>query len=402
MKFNYKAKTKQGEIQSGVIEASSNEAAIEILQRHDLIVIFLQGTSDIPFYARSLKFFQRVKTKELTMFYRQLAILFEADVSPLESLRILGEQTKNSLFKDLIFKVEKDVKGGEPISQAMAKHPKVFSPFYINVIKAGEVTGKLHDVLKYLANHAEKEYNLTHKVKGAFTYPIAILSMFIIVGTLMMIYVVPQLTSMLMDLGGELPLSTKILIGISDFLKKWILLVIIAVIALIVGIIKFKKTEKGKMFFDVLKLNFPISKTFSRKMYLSRFAENFKTLLKGGIPILQALDITAKVMGNKVYEKIIIEAKEKVRTGETISSSFAGHSKEIDPMVTQMIGVGEKTAQLDNILDKIASFYEQEVDRMVNNMAQLIEPIMILILGAGVGFLVSSILTPIYSISGNL
>lgn len=402
MKFNYQARTKTGEIQTGTVEANSRETAIETLQRHDLLVVFLQEISGIPFYARSLKFFQKVKSKELTMFYRQLAILFEADVSPLESLKILGDQTTNPFFRDLIFQVEKDIKGGEPLSQAMAKHKKVFSSFYINVIKAGEATGKLHDVLKYLADHAERDYNLTHKVKGAFIYPIAILCLFLVVGTLMMIYVVPSLSSMLIEIGGELPITTKILIGMSNFLKKWILLVVLGVIGLIILIIRFKKTEQGVLFFDKLKLKIPIFKDLSKKIYLARFAENFQTLLKGGIPILQALDITAKVIGNKVYEKIVLDARERVRVGETISSSFSAHPKEITPMVSQMIGVGEKTAQLDNILEKVANFYGQEVDRMVANMTQLIEPIMILVLGVGVGFLVSSILMPIYNISSGL
>jgi len=207
MKFNYQAKTKEGESQTGIIEAGSRESAIEILQRLDLIVIFLEKTSAIPFYARTLKIFQKVKVKELTLFYRQLSILFEANVSPLDSLGILTKQIVNPLFKEIISQVESDVKGGESLSQALWKHPKVFSSFYVNVVKAGEATGNLSDILKYLADHAEREYNLTSKVKGAFTYPIAIFAMFLVVGTLMMIFVVPQLTSMIQELGQELPMA---------------------------------------------------------------------------------------------------------------------------------------------------------------------------------------------------
>jgi type IV pilus assembly protein PilC len=340
--------------------------------------------------------------KELTVFYRQLAVLFEANISPLESLRILGEQMKNQLFKELIFEIDKNIKGGETLSQAMGKHPKVFSPFYVNIVAAGEATGKLHEVLRYLADHAEREYNLNGKVKGAFTYPAVIFSLFIVVGALMMIYVVPQLTSMLTEMGTSLPFTTKVLIWTSNFLKKWILLVILFVIGAVIGFLKFSKTDKGIFIIDTAKINIPVFKVLFQKIYLARFAENFKTLLVGGIPILKALEITAKVIGNKIYENIVNEAREKVKVGESITSAFSGYPKQIAPMVTQMIGVGEKTAQLDVILEKVALFYQQEVDRAVNNMTQLIEPIMILVLGGGVAFLVASILMPIYNISSGL
>jgi type IV pilus assembly protein PilC len=402
VKFNYQTKTKEGETQTGVVEAGSKEAAIETLQRHDLVVVFLEGLSEAPIYTRSLKIFQRIKSKEITIFYRQLAILFEASVSPLDALRILAEQTSNQLFKDLIFEVEVDVRGGETLSSAMSKRPKVFSPFYVNVVKAGEATGKLHEVLRYLADHAEREYNLTFKVKGAFTYPMAILSMFLVVGTLMMIFVVPQLTSMLKEMGTELPITTKILISVSGFIKSfWWLLAIIFVGAAL-GIMRATKTEKGRHVIDILKLKIPVFKGLFQKIYLARFSENFRTLLAGGIPILKALDITSTVIGNSVYEKIIQEAKDRVKVGKTIASAFSGYPKQFTPMLTQMVAVGEKTAALEPILDKVALFYQQEVDRMVSNMTQLIEPMMILVLGGAVGFLVASILMPIYNIGSSL
>jgi len=402
MKFNYSARTKKGEIQTGAIEAGSREAAVEILHNYDLVVISLEALSDIPFYARSLKFLQRVKSKEMTMFYRQLAILFEANVSPLDSLKILGSQTKNPLFREILFEIEKGVRGGETISKAMSKHPKVFTTFYVNVVSAGEASGKLHEVLNYLADHAEREYNLNHKVKGAFTYPAAIMTMFIVVMILMMVYVIPQLTGMLEEMGQELPLSTKLLIASSNILKSWFWLISLIFIGIAGATWKFLKTPDGRIIFDTIKLKIPIFKTLFQKIYLARFAENLKTLLIGGIPILKSLDITATVIGNKVYEKIIKEAREKVRIGETISSAFSSYPKRVPPMVGQMIGVGEKTAQLDIILEKIAKFYHQDVDRMVSNMTQLIEPIMILVLGAGTAFLLASILMPIYNIGSSL
>jgi len=402
VRFNYQARTKKGEIQTGVVEAGNRETAIDTLQRHDLVVVFLEEISEVPFYTRSLRFFQRIKSKEIVIFYRQLAILFEANVSPLDSLKILAEQTKNSIFRELIFDIERDVKGGENISDAMAKHPKVFSAFYVNVVKAGEATGKLHEVLRYLADHAEREYNLSFRVKGAFTYPAVIFSLFIIVAVLMMIFVMPQLAAMLEETGQKLPITTRILIGTAKFMKSWFWLVGIIIVAIVVAILRIIKTPKGRETMDVIKLKIPVFKKLYQKIYLTRLAENLKTLLLGGIPILKALDIAALVIGNKTYEKIILEAKEEVRAGKTISSAFSNYPKQITPMVTQMIGVGEKTAELDIILEKVALFYQQEVDRSVANMTQLIEPFMILFLGAGVGFLVSAILMPIYNFAGSL
>ena len=402
MRFNYQARTKQGEIQTGIVEAGNRETAVDTLQRHDLVVVFLEKISEVPFYVRSLEFFQRIKTKDVVIFYRQLAILFEANVSPLDSLKILGQQVKNPLFRDLIFELEEDIKGGEPLSQAMNKHPKAFSQFYTNVVKAGEATGKLSEVLKYLADHAEKEYNLTHKIKGAFIYPITIFTLFIIVAILMMIFVVPQLASMLEELNQELPFTTRVLIGTSEFLKNWIWLILIILIILTIVLAKLAKKEKGRLIVDTIKLKIPVLGLLFQKIYLARFSESLKTLLIGGLPILKALDITADVIGNKVYEGIIKEAREKVKGGDHISSALANYPKQITPMVTQMIGVGEQTGELNNILEKVVSFYQQEVDRTVANLTQLIEPAMILILGAGVGILISSILMPIYNIASGL
>jgi type IV pilus assembly protein PilC len=402
MKFNYQVRTREGKTQTGIIEAGSKESAIEILQRLDLVVIFLEETSAVPFYARTLKIFQKVRVKELTLFYRQLSILFDANVSPLDSLGILSKQISNPLFKEVISEVENDVKGGESLSQALGRHPKVFSSFYVNVVKAGEATGNLSDVLKYLADHAEREYNLTSKVKGAFTYPIAIFAMFLVVGILMMIFVVPQLTSMIQELGQELPMPTRVLIFVSKILRSWLWLIVLIIIGSVIAIGRFAKTPKGRFVLDAIKLKIPIFGGLFKKIYLARFSENLRTLLKGGISILKALEITGSVIGNKIYENIIREAREKVRIGEMMSTSLSNYSKEIPPMVTQMISVGEKTAQLDIILDKIANFYQQDVDRMVGNMTQLIEPIMILILGGGVGFLITSILMPIYNMTSGM
>ncbi len=399
MKFNYKARTKQGEIQTGTVEAMDRGAAVETLQRHDLSVVSLEATSQVPFYARSLKIFERVKPKELVMFYRQLAILFEANIPLLDSLGAVAKQIKNPYFEEILSEVESDVRGGESLSQALAKHKKVFSDFYINVIKSGEATGKLSKVLKYLADHAEEEYVLNSKIKGAFSYPVFILSAFVLIAILMMVYVIPQLTKIFDQVETELPLLTKILIGTSDFFRSWFWLVGIVIVGAVIGLRYWVKTDPGRLAWDHFKLKIPILGKLFKKIYLTRFAENFSTLLKGGLPILEALEISSKVVGNKVFSNLISRAREEARKGGDISTAFERAEKNIPPSAVQMIKAGEKTASLDNILEKLANFYRGEVDRTVNNLTQLIEPALILILGAGVAFLVAAILMPIYNIT---
>lgn len=399
MRFNYQARTKEGEIQTGTVEAGSNETAVKTLQRHGLSVIYLEAISEVPFYARSLKFLQRVKVKELVMFYRQLAILFEANIPPLDALTAMAEQAHNPFFKDILFEIETDVRGGESLSKAMAKHKKVFSPFYVNVIESGEATGKLSDVLKYLADHAEKDYILNSKIKGAFIYPAFILFVFFAVAVLMLMFVVPQITAILIETGGELPFTTKLLIGTSNLLRSWIWLVILVLIAIGVGSRRYLNTIQGREVWDKVKLSFPALGGLFRKICLARFAENFSTLLKGGLPILNALKISGQIVGNKVFEHLIEQATEEVKKGGNISTVFEKDKKNIPIAVVQMMKVGEKTAKLDTILERLSVFYREEVNRTVDNLTQLIEPALIILLGGGVAFLVASILMPIYNIT---
>lgn len=399
MRFNYQARTKQGDIQTGVIEAGNHESAVKILQGHDLAVISLQAESKVPFYARSLKLFQKVKNKELVMFYRQLAILFDANIPPLESLKAIATQVPNPYFKNILFEIENDVRGGENLSSAMAKHKKVFSSFYINVIKSGEATGKLSEVLKYLADYAEDTYKLNQKIKGAFTYPAFILSAFVLIAVLLLVYVVPQLTQILTETGAELPITTKLLIWMSKIIRKWVWLLALILGGATFGFLRYIKTSNGRRRWDEFKLKIPVLGKLFRKIYITRFAENFSTLLKGGLPILKALKISGQVIGNTVYSDLIDQAVEEVKKGGHVSSVFEKDKKIIPPLVVQMLKVGEETAKIDSILEKLADFYQDEVSRTVDNLTQLIEPALIIVLGAGVGFLVASILMPIYNVT---
>ncbi len=399
--YNYQARTKTGELRTGTVEAPSREAAINLLLKNDLFIVSVESAALLPIFSRKIKFLERVKSKEIVVFSRQLASLMEARVPLLESLNSLLKQSSNRLLKETILKISEDVEGGTNLSQALAKHPKVFSNFYINMVRAGEVSGNLEKSLSHLADHLEKEYYLISEIKGALSYPVFILSVFIAAGIVVMTVVIPQLTGVLLEAGQDIPFSTKIIIAMSEFLKGyWWSIPIILGVALVL-FFRAKKTKKGSRFIDKLILKLPVFGKLLKQTYLTRFADNLSTLIKGGLPITKALKITADVVGNTVYKDLFYQVAKEVRGGASISSVLS-RSKEIPPMVTQMVSVGEKTGQLDKILKNISSFYSKEVERIVANLSRLIEPFLILILGGAVAVLVASVLLPIYNLAGGL
>ena len=402
MKFNYQARTTQGEVQTGTVEASNREAAIETLQRYGLTILEIVGEQKGLWASleSGLSWGNRIKSQDIVIFSRQLAVLFDAQVPLVQALKTLAEQSAPGL-KKIIMEIAADVDGGTAFSQSLEKFPKAFSYFYVSVTRAGEASGRLQEVLNYLADHEEKSYDLNKKVKGALTYPIFIVSSLVLVGALMMIFVVPQLTAVLQESGQTLPLVTRVIIGLSNFLKNYWWLGLIIIISAIVGGRHYLKTPAGQANWDKIKLKLPIFGNVFRKIYLARFSENLGTLIKGGIPIIQSLTITADVVGNAVFKDVITRAREEVRKGSTMHSVFSTE-KAIPIMVSQMISIGEQTGKLDVILAKIASFYQKDVDNLVENMAELIQPILILVLGAAAGILVAAILLPIYNLSSGL
>jgi type IV pilus assembly protein PilC len=403
MQFNYSAKTKQGEFQTGMVEAASRSAAIETLQRRGLVILDLKETSSAPLFARQLKIFQRVKQKELVTFARQLSTLVSAQVPLLASLQSLSKQTENEYFRDIIFEIANDVEGGTIFSRALARHPKVFSNFFVNMVKSGEASGNLENSLAYMADYLEKQYYLMNRVRNAMTYPAFILSAFILIAALMMILVIPKLTVFLKETGQELPLLTRAIIWFSDFLRSWWWLLLIIICGGAYYLYHLVKTNPAaRRQWDEIKLKMPIfGKRVFQKIYLTRIAENLSTLIQGGLSILQALQVTSEVVGNMVYQEIIIQAKEDVRVGTALSASLMKH-KEIPPLVYQMVATGEQTGSLDVILKKMSQFFSKEIDSTVDNLSQLIEPLLIILIGGGVAFLVGSILMPIYNIAGSM
>lgn len=395
MKFNYQARNQKGEIEAGSIEASSKEAAVSLLRRRDIFVTFLER-EQIPVYARKITLFERVTTQDLSLFSRQLAIMFKSKVPLIESLESLAVQMGNINFREKILKMSEKIEGGMAFSQALSLYPKLFSNFYIAMIKSGEVSGKLSEVLDYLAEHLEREHHLSAKTKGALIYPSLVLFVILLVVVLLIVVVIPNLQDILTASGQELPLPTKIVIGISDFFVAWGWLVLLGVILIIFGVLKYYSTTEGKAFFDRNFLKVPILNKTLKMVYLSRFAENISTLILSGLPIAQALEIVADIIGNAAYQEIILKARDEVRKGEMISSVLNKYSDFFPPVFVQMVLVGEKTGTLDTTLMNLISFYQQEVDRTVDSLLRLMEPILIVFMGFVVGGVMISILLPIY------
>jgi len=399
MKFNYLARTKNGETQTGTVKAPNQSAALKTLHGNDLVVMKLVSIEKAFFLTKRIKFFERIKRKEIFVFFRQLAILVEADVPLVQSLRALGQQVDNLVFEEVLFNIANDIDGGASLSKAMSKYPKVFSNFCVNLIKTGEVSGSLQESLVYLANYLEKEYYLISRVRGAMIYPAFIFSTFIIVGILVLVMVIPPLTAILTESGQDLPIPTKITIAVSNFTKSfgWIVLLIL----LIVGgfLWRYIVTSKGRFFWDRFILKIPIFGKILQKTYLARLADTLYALTKGGVPIMQGLIISGDVVGNIVFKKILIKAKDGVKSGKNISSELEKH-EEFPPLFCQMIRTGEKTGKLNMVLEKLSNFYNKEVENIVNNLSQLIEPILIAVLGIGVAILVFAVFMPIYNLAG--
>lgn len=399
MKFNYQTRTKEGEIQTGIVEAASKEAALNLLYKHGLYVTFLEEAA-LPIYAKRIKIFERISRKDIVLFSRQLSIMFKSEISLVEALGTLANQAKNSDFKEKILKLSEEVEGGTPLSKALSRYPKLFNHFYVSMVKSGEASGKLSGALDYLADHLEREYHLASRIRGAMIYPALVVFVVLAVLFLMMFFVVPHLTEVLEVTGQELPIVTQIVIGLSGFSRKWGWILILGLAIFTVIIFRYYyKTAEGKKFFEKFFLKLPLIGEFLKMVYLSRFAENLSTLISGGLPIAKALEISGEIVGNTVYKEIIFQTRDEVRKGERISSVLQRHPEAFPPMFCQMVLVGEKTGTLEKTLINVVDFYQKEVDRTIDNLLSILEPLLIIFLGLIVAGLMASILLPLYNIT---
>jgi len=399
--FKYKAIHKETDKHVvGMVDAASEAEAVKALQERNYEILFLseeRGSSIDQFLFK----LTRIKNKDIVIFARQFSVLISASVTLVNSLKILVDQIENVRFKSIIQSMANDVDAGMKLSDALAKHPTVFSKFFINVVRSGESSGKLDEVLEYLADELEKDYDMTAKIKGAMIYPAFVLTGLVFVGIFMMVVIVPKLTGMLLETGGELPVATKILIAVSDFFVGFWWLVVLGLVGAVIGFKIFYKSSSGKKIVDTLVLKLPVFGHLLHLIYLVRFARSMNTLLVGGVNITDGLKIVAEVVDNAVYKEIITEARTEVEEGNNISDAFLNR-KEIPAMVSQMLKVGEKTGRLDQVLTRITEFYSREIANIVANLMTLMEPIIMIIMGIGVGLMVAAIIMPMYQMSANL
>ncbi|MDZ7798024.1 MAG: type II secretion system F family protein [Patescibacteria group bacterium] len=396
--FDYKAKNKSGDTVNGAVEAPSENVAQEVLRDKGLIVLSVNERSKITLFQSTFGFLKRVPRKDVVMFSRQLAVLIAATVPIVQALRILVKQQKNVNFKIILSEIADEVDGGARLSQTLGKYPQVFSDFFVHMIRSGETTGKLDETLNYLADQQERDYDLMSKIKGAMIYPVFIVGGMIAVGVLMMIFVLPKLTEVLEQGGGELPWSTKLVMGTSGFLQsKWWLLLLIIIILVAVFIL-IRKNPAGQRKLDELKMRLPVFGQIYQNIYLVRFSRSLATLLVSGVTLTKSLEITGDIVGNLLYKELVEDTIEDVESGKSIATSFL-KSKAVPVMLPHMMAIGEQTGKMDLILDKISGFYARELENTVNNLVSLIQPFILVIMGIGVAVMVMSILLPMYNLS---
>jgi type IV pilus assembly protein PilC len=401
MKFKFKAKTKTGEIKKGLVSAANQDLAVATLQKNELFPIHIE--EDTGNLARKVfaKYYDRVTDKELVVFFRQLAILIEARVPIVVALTAIGEQTSGNFLKIILSDVIRDIEDGVTLSDSLAKHKEVFSTLAINIIKAGEASGNLKKSIEYVAGNIERNYNLTSKVKSAMVYPAIVTVVFFVIAFLVITLIIPKLTVMIKDLNAAVPWYTTLLITSGDFMAKYWWAVLVIIFGAIGGVAYYLSTLDGKREWDQIKLKLPIVGIMFRYIYITRFSENLAVLLAGGIPIIKSITIVSAVVGNIVYEELLLRTAENVKRGESMSDILK-KSSLIPPMVSHMIKIGEDSGQIDSVLGHITKFYEQEVELMAKNMSTLIEPVLMIIIGIGVAFMAVGVLMPIYNIAGQI
>lgn len=394
--YVYKVKDKTGKILNGNIEGDSEAMVIGKLKQMGYTIVNVSSKAGAGAEINLGFLKKRVKSKDLTVFSRQFATMINSGLSLTKCLGILADQAENSTLAEIINTLQKDVEGGLSLSEAMGKH-KIFPTIFINMVRAGEAGGVLDEVLLRVAEHFEKEANLKAKIKSAMSYPIAMFSFSMLILFVMITFIVPMFVGMFEDLGGNLPLPTKILLFLSNFVRGFWWLMLAAIIGIVIGYKSWKTTETGRMTLDRLKLKLPVFGSLIRKISIAKFTRTLGTLVSSGVPILQALDITGDTAGNAVIEDAVKGTRSSIKEGETIAKPLE-ESHVFPPMVTQMIAVGEETGALDSMLTKIADFYDEEVANTVDALTSLLEPLMLVVMGLIIGGIIISLYMPMFGI----
>lgn len=395
--FNFKVVNPANNRQeTGSVDAADEAQAMDTLAARGFQIVSLKEVAARAKW-NPLDLLSRVNGKDLVVFSRQFSVMVGSSVPVVETLKTLSKQTPKPKLRRIIAEISDEVDSGGTLSGSLAKRPEVFSNFYVSVVKSGEQSGKLDDALNYIADEMEKDYDMNSKVRGAMIYPVFVVTMMVAIGFLMMIFVVPKLTTIIVETGSELPVATRVLISISDFLISywWVILALLALAAF--GLRLYLKSFAGRSQFDYLILKIPIFGKLLQMIYLVRFTRSMNTLIIGGVNISSSLEVAGEVVNNKYYQRIIQETIAEVQSGNSICTVFI-RTKEIPTMVSQMILVGEKTGKLDVTLEKVTNFYNREITTTLGNLMSLIEPSLMVVMGLGVGVMVAAILLPMYNV----
>lgn len=401
--FTYQASNTSGKTVSGVITATDKTTAMQLLGKQNLKPISLELQSDVKKGSKSF-FKPKVKITDLVLFTRQLSTMVSAGVPLLRSLNTMYSQVENPTLKEIIGDLMHDVEAGTSLADAMEKHPDVFSDIFVNMIRAGEAAGIVDDILKRLATQVEKNASMRKKIKSASTYPMVLLTLTIGAFMGLMIFIIPRIAAILKDIGGpdaKLPMITQVMISISGFMTHyWYIMIAMTAIA-IFAFSKYKKTPAGKLQLHTLALKTPILKNLITKIAVARFTRTFSALIGAGVSVVEALRVTARAIGNEVYRKAVEDAAAEVVNGKQLSQAIEGN-KLFPGIVPQMLAVGEETGQTDVVLVKVADFYDEEVDAVIDSLSSILEPVMIVIMGGMVGLVAASVMGPIASLSQNV
>jgi type IV pilus assembly protein PilC len=396
--YQWVGKNKKDEVQKGEIEAVSEEAVKAQLIRQRIVPTRIKKKSKDLF--ADVSFLQpKVKERDIILFARQFSTMIDAGLPIIQCLDILYSQQANSTFKKMLKDIKESVEGGATLAEALKKFPKQFDDLFVNMIAAGEAGGILDAILRRLAAYMEKAARLKSQVKGAMTYPVVTLIIAVVVLAVILVFVIPVFQEMFADFGGELPVPTQVVVAMSEMVKSKILYIIIGIVLFTIAFKKFHSTQKGRDFVDEMLLKIPVFGELLRKVAVAKFTRTMGTMLASGVSILEALDIVAKTAGNRTVEKAIYNVRSGIAEGRTMADPLI-ESGVFPPMVCQMIGVGESTGALDAMLEKIADFYDEEVDQAVDNLTSLIEPFMLVFLGVTIGGLVIAMYLPIFKMAG--
>ena len=396
--FSYTAVDPSGNERQGMIEAINTDVAIVALQRRGLVVSGIEEEKKSGGLMEQLNLFSGVNNRDIVLLSRQITTLFEAQVSALRAFRLLASEARTPQLAEKLNMIGDDIQSGSSISVSLGKHPTMFSAFYVNLVRAGEEAGKLDETFSFLADYLDRNYEITQKARNALIYPAFVFTTFIVVIVMMMTLVIPRLAAILEEVGQEVPIYTKVVIGASKFISDYFLLVVVFLVIMAVILGRFGTTARGKIAFSRFRLQIPHIGLIYQQLFLSRISDNLSTMLRSGIQMVRGLEVTSVVVGDPLFEQILTETTNDVKAGMPASEALRKHP-EIPGMVVAMIKIGEETGNLSKILDTLSKFYRREVSNSIDTLVGLIEPFMIVSLAVGVAFLLAAVLIPIYNIS---